>query len=285
MGSDNKDYKLRCNIILLSCLFLMTGINLSAQKLTDLLSSDMDESVVSTADAGPAALLSSPALISSAKFRMLGLYADNRFGIKEMGLMKFSAVFPHVSGQSFGIQLSRAGLDHYNENRFTLTYARKLNESTWIGMSAGGEWFTKSKYKQAFLPRSALGLLIRWSQRSAFGFVIQNPWQPFLGKTNRESSNMIFMAGYAYQYTEQLRFSIDFKKFVSSDWFLIFGVGFSPSKQLSLQYHYRTGANTHELGAIIPRKRISTRVYISFHQTLGMSGGAGIFNGQPKRTS
>jgi len=249
-----------------------------AQSSTELIASDMDASVVSLISAGPGALSTNPALAASVKSGLFGLYADNRFGLMELNLIRISGVIPVLSGQSIAVHASRMGISEYQETGVDFSYARKLSEMTAIGVSFGGEWYSKSKYERDLAIRSGLGLLIRWNRNSSFGFVIQNPWQTYFGRKYHEKSGLAFMLGYGYKPSDQIQLRADFKKEISNDWIMIFGASLSASSVLQWQYHFRSGSNTHQLGVVIQRKKLSTRICFSYHNLLGLSGGSGIFN-------
>lgn len=258
-------------------LFLFMFFSGKSQRMIDLISNDIDASVVSGTDAGPSSIKSNPALASVDCKRMLGMYAENRYGLIDFGLLRVSGLLPITKDQAFVFNWTRMGTIDYHEDRMDLGFARKLNEKTSIGISGGVERYTKSKSDCVYAPRASIGFLVKPSLKTELGFVFQNPWEPFYSAGDWLKSGTIFMLGFGYHPSSQVHLKIDVNKGMVTDWNVLVGATLIVSHKLSLQYNFSSDSNTQHLGAVLHRKKGSVRVYFSYHNMLGISGGSGIF--------
>jgi hypothetical protein len=237
----------------------------------------MDASVVSSIDAGPSSIKSNPALATIAKNLMVGLYAENRYGLIDLGLIRVSGLMPIFKDQALVLNWTRMGTIEYHEDRVDIVYARKLNEKTSLGISGGIERFTKSKLNIDYAPRASIGFFFQPNSKSEFGFVFQNPWEPFFSNGDGLSSGTVFMLGFGYHPSSQIHLKLDFNKGINTDWNVLIGATLHVSHKMSLQYNFHSASSAQHLGTVLHRKKGSLRIYFSYQSMLGISGGSGIF--------
>jgi hypothetical protein len=258
-------------------LFLFMFNTVRSQRMIDLISNDMDASVVSSIDAGPSSIKSNPALATIAKNSMAGLYAENRYGLIDLGLIRVSGLMPIFKDQALVLNWTRMGTNEYHEDRVDIGFARKLNEKTSLGISGGIERYTKSKMDIVYAPRASVGFFFKPNSKSEFGFVFQNPWEPFFTHVDGRSSGTIFMLGFGYHPSSQIHLKMDVNKGINTDWNLLIGATLHVSPKMCVQYNFHSQSYAHHLGAVLHRKKGSLRIYFSYQSMLGVSGGSGIF--------
>jgi hypothetical protein len=245
--------------------------------MVDLISNDMDASVVASIDAGPSSIKSNPALASSVKNRMLGVYAENRYGLIDLGMVRISGIMPIFKDQAIVLNWTRMGVTEYHEDRVDIGFARKLNEKTSLGISGGIDRYTKSKADIVYAPRANIGFFFKPNVKSELGFVFQNPWEPFFTQGDGLSSGTVFMLGFGYHPSSQLHLKIDLNKGMFTDWNVLIGATLYVSSKMSLQYNFHSQSYAQHLGVVLHRKKGSVRIYFSYQSMLGISGGSGIF--------
>lgn len=272
MIPNNKPMKYICFL-----LFLFMFKTVQSQRMIDLISNDMDASVVSSIDAGPSSIKSNPALATIAKKSMVGLYAENRYGLIDLGLIRISGLMSIYKDQALVLNWTRMGTTEYHEDRVEIGYARKLNEKTSLGISGGLERYTKSKFNIDYAPRASIGFFLKPNNKLEFGFVFQNPWEPFFSHGDELNSRTVFMLGFGYHPSTQIHLKLDVNKGISTDWNVLIGATFYVSHKMSLQYNFHSQSYAQHLGAVLHRKKGSLRIYFSYQSMLGISGGSGIF--------
>lgn len=177
-------------------------------------------------------LAANPAAIGLLKNIQAYVFADQRFGLKELSSYSAGFALPVNSG-SFGLTLGRYGYNLYNENQFSAAYARKLFNNLAVGGSIQYQIFNIQDYGNKGIFGFQLGLYSDVSSQIALFFSVSNPGRQKINESERLAG--IFNLGAMYTPNPRLSIRAEFCKTLEHKEDLRFGIEYNPSSRVILR--------------------------------------------------
>ena len=200
-----------------------------------------------------------------------GMYYENRFLIKEIGIKAFSAVLPVKKG-SFGISFSYFGFSLYNEMKSGLAYAMNFGNSFSAGVQidylrfhAGNDLGTKNLFT------FEIGLQFRVKEQLCLGIHIYNPVAVTLTEDPRERLPAVFRTGLGWNITENFLVVAEIEKELLNDPALKAGMEYHFVKPLFIRIGYMTAPSQFTFGFGLEFGRFSIDIASSYNMILGFS--------------
>jgi hypothetical protein len=200
-----------------------------------------------------------------------GIYYENKFMIKELGLKAGAFALP-IKGGTFGLLVSNFGYHLYNENKCALSFAKAFGEKFSIGISMDylnvliGEGYGRKDMLVA-----EMGILSKPLKNITIGAHIYNPTRTKIATYNSERIPTIFRFGGNYTFSDKVLFAIETEKDISCKALFKAGIEYKPIKQ----FYLRTGISTNPVlssfGFGINIKDFQIDFSTHYHQILGFS--------------
>lgn len=191
-----------CNFVLLS---QVHDINAGAR------SSGMANASVTLQDVW--SVFNNPAGLAGVENTTLGLFYENRFGLKETGYgsVAFSSPF---AGGSFGFGFSNFGYSLFQTNKFGIAYAQQLFSSVAMGVQIDYFSILQSEYYGNLHALTFdIGILAKPTDEFSIGFHAFNPLNlSYLSDLDGEKLPVILKLGLSYLFSKNLLIAIETSK-------------------------------------------------------------------------
>ncbi len=216
-------------------------------------------------------LSSNQAGIASIQNFSAGIYYENRFGIKELGLKAGAVVMPTNSGV-FALSITNFGYSLYNENKIGLAYARNFSNKFSAGIQLDYlSTHIAENYGNSSAIAAELGMIFKMNSKMAIGAHIYNPTRAKIASYNDERAPTIAKLGMSYIFSEKVSIAVEAEKDIQYNPFFKAGIEYHPINQL----YFRTGISTNPMlntfGFGLELKNFNLDFATSYHQTLGFS--------------
>ncbi len=201
-----------------------------------------------------------------------GVYAENRFQLKETTLYRGVANMPTQLG-NFGIQVDHFGFKNYNENQLGAAYARSLGESFDLGIQFNYFSYRVPSYSEASSVNFQIGAIARLTEQLNTGFQIYNPVGGYLSKEHEEKLASVYQFGISYEPSENVIIHATVEKEEDRDLNVIAGLYYHFEKRFIGRVGVET-LNSSPFGAIgIAFNDFRIDFAASYHNQLGFSPG------------
>lgn len=157
-----------------------------------------------------------------------GIYYENRFITKELGLKCFSLVVPVNKAGVFGLNVSSLGYKHYNETKIGLAYGMAFGERISAGVQLDYIYtHIGENYGNKGAVTFEAGLRAVIIKNLVLGAHIFNPIQVKLASYNDERLPLIFKVGLSYTFSDKALLAVEVEK----------DNNFKPVFKAGLEYH------------------------------------------------
>ena len=213
-----------------------------------------------------------------------GLYAENRFMLKDLGMYALGVGIPTKSSGTFGVGVSYFGSDAYNEQQVSLGYGRLLFKKLSIG--AAFEFRNYSLAEQGSKPifTFGVGLLYNLNDKLAIGANIYNPinWQ--LTDSDEDVAASIIKLGASFMPSDRITIVAEAEKNIDKAMQFKAGLEYNLISKLYLRGGFGTQPSSTSFGIGLNLSPIKIDLAGSFHPTLGYSPSISIsFTGKKKK--
>jgi hypothetical protein len=200
-----------------------------------------------------------------------GLYYENRFGLKDLGLKAGAIAVPTKSGV-FGLSITNFGYSQYSENKVGLDYAKAFGAKFSVGV--GLDYLTThiaENYGNSSAIAGEIGLRYQLNKNLCIGAHIFNPTRAKVADYNNEHAPTIARLGLSYAFSDKLILAAESEKDIDYNPVFKAGIEYHPIKQL----YFRTGMSTNPVlnafGFGLEFKSFNLDFSASYHQTLGFT--------------
>lgn len=200
-----------------------------------------------------------------------GVYYENRFGIKELGLKSGAIVMPTKSGV-LGLSVSNFGYSQFNENKIGLAYAKNFGEKFSAGVQL--DYLTThigENYGNSGTVAAEAGLHYKLNSKLTAGAHVFNPTRAKVAEYNDERAPTIFKLGLSYTFSDKLIVAIESEKDIQYEPVMKAGVEYHPIQTL----YFRTGISSNptmnSFGFGLELSNFNIDFATSYHRTLGFS--------------
>lgn len=200
-----------------------------------------------------------------------GIYYENRYGTKELGLKSGAIVLPVKSGV-FGLNVTNFGYSQYNETKVGFAFAKQFSPKFSAGVQLDylGTHIAES-YGNASAIAGEAGFIYKFNTKAAIGAHIYNPTRTKIASYNDERTPTIAKLGLSYVCSEKVMIAIETEKDIQYDPYFKAGIEYHPVKQL----YFRTGISTNPVintfGVGLMFKNFDLDFATSYHRTLGFT--------------
>lgn len=201
-----------------------------------------------------------------------GIFYENRFITKELGLKCFSLVVPIKKAGVIGLNFSSLGYKLYNESKIGLAYGMAFGENISAGVQLDYIYtHIAENYGNKGVMTFEAGIRAKIIKNLIIGAHIFNPIQVKLALYNNERLPLIFKIGLSYTFSENAVLAVEVEK----------DNNFKPIFKTGLEYHIvkpvyvRIGIATnpfvYSFGAGFEFYRFKLDVSASRHPVLGFT--------------
>lgn len=200
--------------------------------------------------------------------------AEQRWGIAELRGANLGAVYGTGFG-GFGLQLASFGFSSYRENRFGLSYGRRVLDRLTIGAEFAGFSITTEGYASTFDVTFGVGAQLQVIDELAVGMRIFSPLRS--ERITEEYLPQVLSLGVQYQPTDQLLINLEAEQ--NSEYPVRFraGLEYLPVEVVSIRLGVVTAASELSFGLgyeVLENLEISAGA--SYHEILGLSPAFGL---------
>ena len=200
-----------------------------------------------------------------------GIYYENLYGLKELGLNAGAFVIPTKSGV-FGLSLSYFGYSQYNENKLGLAYAKSFGNKFSVGIQLDYlSTHIAENYGNTSAIAAEIGLQYKINKKIKIGVHAYNPTKTKITDYNDERVPTIFRLGLSYLFSEKLIVAIETEKDIKYKPAFKAGVEYHAVKQ----FYFRAGISTNPIlnsfGFGLEFKNFNLDFATTYHQVLGFT--------------
>ncbi len=217
-----------------------------------------------------------------------GAYYENRFLIKELSIKGVVVALP-VKGGTFGLCMSNFGYSLYNENKYSLSFAKAFGNKLSAGIAMD---YLTTKIGEGYGSKGVLaaefGIQAKPLKGLTIGAHVFNPTRAKLADYNNERLPSIIRLGCDYNFSEKVTVSIETEKDITQKGIFKAGIEYKPVKELYLRAGIGTNPTLSSFGFGLNLKNLKVDVSANYHQTLGFSPQVGltyIFKKEAKKTN
>jgi hypothetical protein len=201
---------------------------------------------------------------------------QNRFLLQQLSLKSLAVVLPSNQG-AFGISMNSFGYKLYSENRYGISYAKKLAEGFSVGMQLN--YFNTriaEGYGNKGVAVAELGMLVKLSGKLTMGTHIFNPTRAKLSRNNSEYLPTTMRLGFNYTFSEKVFLVTEAQKDLSNKPNLKFGLEYHPVREIYIRTGLSTSLPSYAFGFGLQLKKLKVDFASSFSFPLGIISSAGL---------
>jgi hypothetical protein len=216
--------------------------------------------------------LSNQAALGNLSQTSAGLYAEQKYGLKELSMYMATAAVP-VNGGGIGIALQYTGYNEYNESMVALAYGKSLGRIS-LGVQCNYNMIRVAGYGND----AALGIEIgsQWqiNQHLFTGFHIKNPIGGRFRNTPDEKLAAVYAMGAGYEVSPQLFLSAELCKEENRPVNVQAGLQYNAiANRLFVRTGIATATTSPYCGVGWQWKNCRADVSIRYHPQLGLTPG------------
>lgn len=200
-----------------------------------------------------------------------GLFYENRFALKELGIKAGAFAYPTSSGV-FAIDLMQFGYSKYNESRVGLAFAKSFGKRFSMGIKFDylNTYFAE-EYGNKGTAIAEIGFLAQPANHLYIGGHIYNLSRSKIADYNDERVPTIITFGLAYEFSEKVLCTIEAEKDLEYKPIYKVGMEYKFMENLFIRAGVTSNPNQMSLGIGYAFKRIKADISFSSHQVLGIS--------------
>lgn len=202
---------------------------------------------------------------------VIGLFYENRFTLKELGLKAGAFAFPTKSG-TFAIDLMQFGYSKYNESKIGIAYAKSLGKRISIGLQIDylNTYFSE-EYGNKGTAIGEVGFLTQPIDNLFIGAHIYNISRSKIAAYDDERIPTLLTVGLAYRFSEKVLCTVETEKDFDYKAMYKVGMEYQFIENLFIRAGVTSNPNQMCFGLGYVYKRIKADISFSTHQVLGIS--------------
>ncbi len=200
-----------------------------------------------------------------------GVYYENRFQLKELGIKGGTVAVP-VKGGTFGLCFTNFGNALYNENKYSLSFAKAFGNKLSGGIALD---YLNTHISEGYGTRAVfaaeMGIQAKPLKGLTIGAHVFNPTRAKVAEYNDERLPTILRLGANYSFSENVILAIETQKDISQKAIFKAGIEYKLVKELYLRAGIGTNPTLSSFGFGINLRNFSFEFSESYHQILGFS--------------
>ncbi len=205
-----------------------------------------------------------------------GAYYENRFLLKEISIKGGVVAIPVKAG-TFGLTISNFGYSLYNENKYSLSFAKAFGDKLSAGVALD---YLTTKIAEGYGSKGVLaaefGIQAKPLKGLTIGAHVFNPTRSKIADYNDERLPTIIRFGGDYDFSEKVKVAVETEKDMSQKAIFKVGLEYKPVKEFYLRAGIGTNPTLTSFGFGINLKNFKIDVSGNYHQTLGISPQLGL---------
>lgn len=221
-----------------------------------------------------------------------GIYYQNRFGLKELGVQGFAFALPiqEVSKGVIGVSVTYFGYSQYNDSKIGLAYGKQLGDKYSVGIqldylqtSLGGDYGSSTAFA------GELGIRAKLLSNLSLGVHIYNPTRSKISEFTiqetifTERIPTIMRVGLSYTFSDQVLVAVEVEKDVYYSPVFKMGIEYRPVEQLYLRGGLASDPVYNTFGFGLYFKNFKIDFSGSKHQVLGYTSEISLIYGFAKK--
>jgi hypothetical protein len=192
------------------------------------------------------------------------------------GLLHFhaAAVLPSKKLGTFGVRIQRYGLEGFNYQNYSLTYAKSLFVNLKLAVTFNLYQFQIDNYGNTFVPNMEIGFLSNLSDNLSLGVHVANPFPIKITETTDFPT--VFTAGASYKVSEVVTINADIEKNITQRENIKFGFSYQLHSSFAISAGINTFPGTFYFGIALKLNTLEINLGNGYDQILGNSTGLGI---------
>jgi hypothetical protein len=205
-----------------------------------------------------------------------GLFYENRYTLKELGLKAGTFAFPTSSGV-FALDLMQFGYSKYNESRVGFAFAKSFGKKISAGIKFDyiNTYFSE-EYGNKGTAIAELGFLAKPAEHLSIAGHVYNISRSKIASYNDERIPTILTAGISYIFSEKVLCSVEAEKDLEYKAIYKVGMEYVFIKKLFLRAGVTSNPNQMSFGIGYVYKNIKVDISFSSHQILGITPHVGV---------
>ncbi len=202
----------------------------------------------------------------------VGVFYENRFITKELGLKCFSLVLPVKKAGAFGLNLSSLGYKLYNESKIGLAYGMAFGKNISAGIQLDYIYtHIAENYGNKGVITFEAGIRAQIIKNLIIGAHIFNPIQAKIASYNNERLPLIFKIGLSYSFSDKAILAAEVEKDNNFNPMFKAGLEYHIVKPVYLRIGVMTNPFVYSFGAGFEFYHFRIDVSASRHPVLGFS--------------
>lgn len=205
-----------------------------------------------------------------------GAYYENRFLLKEISIKGGVVAIPVKAG-TFGLTISNFGYSLYNENKYSLSFAKAFGDKLSAGVAMD---YLTTKIAEGYGSKGVLaaefGIQAKPLNGLTIGAHVFNPTRSKIADYNDERLPTIIRFGGDYNFSDKVTVAVETEKDMSQKAIFKAGIEYKPVKEFYLRAGIGTNPTLTSFGFGINLKNFKIDVSGNYHQTLGISPQLGL---------
>ena len=200
-----------------------------------------------------------------------GLYYENRYLVKELGLKGGAVAIPVKSGV-FGLVVSSFGYSQYSENKYGIAYSRQLSPGFSMGIQL--DYLTTQfaeTYENKGVLAGEIGMQAKVNEDWTIGAHLFNPTRSKLDNIEDERVPTILRIGMDYKFSENVMVVVETEKDIDHKAVVKAGLEYHIVEILYLRAGVSTNPFSNSFGFGLMLKDFNLDVATSYHNVLGYS--------------
>ena len=217
----------------------------------------------------PFSMFNNQAAMAFVKDISIGLFSERNFMLSELSYHAGGVIIPTKSGV-FGLTVTYAGFDVYNEKKAGLSYARLFTERISGGIQFDYLGTSISEYGNSSTFTFEAGLLVKITEKFSTGAHVFNPVRVNSGFIDDKVPATLKL-GVAYEAGNKVSIAAEAKKNIDQPAQFCAGLEYRVVDALHLRAGFETYPALYSFGAGINMQQLKIDFATSYHQVLGVT--------------
>ena len=200
-----------------------------------------------------------------------GVFAQNRFLVREMNYMGFAYAHPVNSG-ALALSFTNFGYSQYGESKLGLGYGLKFSDRITGGIQINyHNTRIGNNYGSASVLSAEMGMQTKITSNLELGMHLFNPTQAKLNDFNDERIPRIMRLGMAYTFSNKVFVTLEAEKDIDFPANFKAGIEYKANNKIYLRGGIGTTPATAAFGVGVYHKGLKLDLASSYHQVLGFT--------------
>lgn len=200
-----------------------------------------------------------------------GVSYENRFLVKEISIRGGAVALP-VKGGTFGLCITNFGFSLYNENKYSLSFAKAFGEKFSMGIAMD---YLTTRIAEGYGNKGVLAAEVGIQAKPIKGLTIGahafNPTRAKINSYNNERLPTIIRLGADYNFSDKVTLAIETQKDIQYKAEFKAGLEYRAVKEFYLRIGTSTNPTLTSCGFGLNLKNLKVDFSGNYHQTLGFS--------------